>query len=1191
MARRIIPVALDDDAKASLDRARTAITELRQKLKNATQKPQGVVNSDLGISKSGVYDSWKSSLPRHLALSRARRFVLQFREFGTHPPLEYEAACAAHHAQLRSAIEALNAFIVIAGGVPPLEPVANYYPFRPHFEALPVAASPGYLIPLPTLDDYENMRVPGELAHEIKSGLFKHDAPFPGVVEVRGAAASGKTTAAFATAFNCARDQHACFYIDVGAQADEQKLMDAFARLLQRGPKILIVLDNAHRNLRLLAEILAQRELIPRNTRAKILIVSTLGVASGAEVVAFASRVSLLLAPVSVTARFLRKLAKFYVWKFGNRKIEPPDEAVDQWFRQFGSHLHAFTFAVMDGATRLGKRGDWILEERQAHEWLLHHWLKPARNAPSSDELENLKCISVFGSQELELQVPVDALPHTEPAHRHSLLQRGIVMETRDAAGASTRRFHLVEPGWGELILGALAVHSTTRVGILLEAASRSPALATALDERLIAAGNYKRAHELRRFLLKNQEFIEKVAGKHYVIWGYWARLPSFATAIRTAFRKEYDRGRYDIGLQSMQELSVLLSMASSPDIMPLHQIALATIADRLRDTKKTLVNESLGTYLTMNEVLHGMRKTTTYRDALEDQIKNCLLMLQEVILSWHADLKTEKMGTLFLLIQCSPSKSDIRAHVWNEIDRRITPDHTTLARLPIVVLLQLAEKAKNDGKDNIVLIIVDSILSFINDKAAASVERLNALLHIRRSGTDALGLHDIAITAIISDVLSDSFPLSELTIQHIIDLFGVFQKTDNVTALNELSKRLEQTGDIDRLIERSLSIKIVDVEHLIDTLPASGSMGPKILAHLSNNVPEVFQICLDTNIAELATLFRFVRQRLPAQLIELESFFVERAEDVVSCIRASKIAEIASASRRRISLIDDLLAATLNEAEWNRRFDTPDEHLTGGGYLAANLVLDGATVFGGALARRLAERANKLDVGRPLLGQVWKVVETCSDKALAEAYLQRMLPTVRVGCINNSFDQLANGVMALSRASIHRNQLVESQWTPSLIGRIRRHLKGNDFVSSDLKSDVISDEFEFIRLLGAFSVMFEPTLIAIDLPGYAHRLPWEQLLSHPKTRHRDQVSYVESYQYQFWLGLRLVRLHHDRDVPIDCSILEATRRRWQENERHSAETKPHDLESGRDSGMIAWLNACLCASRPALVYDRNPSS
>ena len=130
----------------------------------------------------------------------------------------------------------------------------------------------------------------------------------------------------------------------------------------------------------------------------------------------------------------------------------PLSSSSEQWQTNFNCALAAFTLAVKQNLHKFTEgAGPVELDLDNAVGYFKEHRLDKL----DVQVVENLVCIALFSSQELELQTPKDVLPY--PNYVNELKTSELVKEF--VAGKSyshSKMFKLHEPGWGRLIIGAV---------------------------------------------------------------------------------------------------------------------------------------------------------------------------------------------------------------------------------------------------------------------------------------------------------------------------------------------------------------------------------------------------------------------------------------------------------------------------------------------------------------------------------------------------------------------------------------------------------------------------------------------------------------------------------------------------------------------------------------------------------------
>jgi hypothetical protein len=122
----------------------------------------------------------------------------------------------------------------------------------------------------------------------------------------------------------------------------------------------------------------------------------------------------------------------------------------------------------------------------------------------------------------------------------------------------------------------------------------------------------------------------------------------------------------------------------------------------------------------------------------------------------------------------------------------------------------------------------------------------------------------------------------------------------------------------------------------------------------------------------------------------------------------------------------------------------------------------------------------------------------------------------------------------------------------------------------------------QVIQLVGAAQ------LIGWQIPrGLFARLPLDRIGRAPceALPHRSGAEQVEPYQWQLWLGLRVVAALADARVLVDAEVLARTLELWRRNLAESASR----VHRAIDVSMIRWLEACLTSKTGALIPSREP--
>jgi hypothetical protein len=386
-----------------------------------------------------------------------------------------------------------------------LTPAAHCLPFDPVDEEFQLFRSPGSAVsvPFPSQQEYLDGEVPALQAdNDVQQWLTQFGWAF--VLDV---ASVGKTTLALRMATSIEQRNHPVYYLDLAKidVANDGPEASAAMRRLSR-PNSLLILDNVHHQPELGRQLWDQWRNQPRGSRLLLIATRTQRsvITAPAQDLAFFSQHAIELRPQPCD---LGRILECTVRRMGIKKPDefvPPPSVLLHWHEDFGSALGAFCLAALSRLQEF-HRSNWELPPETAADWVREKWLKYLSN----DERENVLCLAAFGAQELELPVANEALPH--PGKMEKPLQLGLVGWSDYGQFAQYRRFSLLEPGWGQLILAAQPeAIDTDRV--LLDAAARHLFTAVVLSSRLQRSNRLKLDEMLRVCLAQTPDSEIKLA-------------------------------------------------------------------------------------------------------------------------------------------------------------------------------------------------------------------------------------------------------------------------------------------------------------------------------------------------------------------------------------------------------------------------------------------------------------------------------------------------------------------------------------------------------------------------------------------------------------------------------------------------------------------------------------------------------
>ncbi len=398
-----------------------------------------------------------------------------------------------------------------------LTPATRAWPFLPVDDSLPQFRFPGSekTVPVPSHKEYLEGRVPKLDADTVvQERLEQYGWAF--VLDV---ASTGKTTLALRAATTPEQQKDPAFYLDLAKEIpDDADPVSALGRLTKRS--WLLILDNVNRDAELARQIWDAWNASSRGSR--LLLVATrvqqTVILSSAQDLGFLVRhpsnpaIELRPTPKDL-GKILQHLYRQVAGLEAAPLLLPPTSVLQEWHKTYGSALTFFCPAVMSRFDRF-TRGDWNLPPSAAAEWVRTEWLDPL----DRQNRENLLCVAVFGSQDLELEVQSDALPHLGSTDE---LWKLVAKSTYGQFG-QYHRLSLREPGWGSLILDATPV-PVPRDEVLFEAALRHPMTAVVLNSRLWQRGDKDRCKKLwERLELNSKCWIPRM---FELSLGYFGRL------------------------------------------------------------------------------------------------------------------------------------------------------------------------------------------------------------------------------------------------------------------------------------------------------------------------------------------------------------------------------------------------------------------------------------------------------------------------------------------------------------------------------------------------------------------------------------------------------------------------------------------------------------------------------------------
>ncbi|HZP98169.1 MAG TPA: SIR2 family protein, partial [Reyranella sp.] len=391
-------------------------------------------------------------------------------------------------------------------------PAPRSWPFIAIDDDFPLFHIPGASDPFPTRQEYLDCAVPGLSAdEELQRRLKLHS--WASCIDV---ASVGKTTLALRVASKPEHRKHPAYYLDLKNLSLDDTGADclAAAHRLTR-PETLLILDNIHHKPELARRLWQQWRSTPSDSRGHLLLLGTqihqpIVVKPDDDLAFFENHPTNPPVRLLITPETLGELAEHLHSRVaGTTRLKmpkPPPAVLQEWHSNYRAALNAFTFAVLDSLSDF-QNGKWSLPPSRASAWVRKQWLERL----DAYELANTLCLATFGAQELEMQVPNEALPH--PGKLHKLFELGLVSQTHRGQFKQYKSFELREPGWGRLILAAqMSICDEDR--ILFDAATRHLMTACMLSLHFFHDGDEDRQRRLWEYVgSKANDVIEQMHG------------------------------------------------------------------------------------------------------------------------------------------------------------------------------------------------------------------------------------------------------------------------------------------------------------------------------------------------------------------------------------------------------------------------------------------------------------------------------------------------------------------------------------------------------------------------------------------------------------------------------------------------------------------------------------------------------
>ena len=1039
---------------------------------------------------------WQSSMPDYFLATQDKADALARRP---DKPQNLVSVGYADHAQLAEVLHSVT-------------PTAHRWPFVPvdeDFFLFRSAGSPANL-PFPSRREYLDGEVPTLAADaEVRARLAEHGWAF-----VMDVASVGKTTLALRIATGPPQRDHPAYYLDLAIVDPDDVGAKALviARRLAR-PGCLLIVDNIHHQPEFARQLWDQWRDRPDESR--MLLIATrmqrAAITAPAQDLSFFERhitdpfVEMRPGPNDLMAIVSHVYARVR-GRSGPLPI-PPQSALQAWHRDYGTALGAFCLAVL-GYLDEFRRGRWALPLEAASRWVRGKWLNPLN--PRSRE--NLVCLSVFGAQEIELDVPDTALPY--PAETDQIFRLGLAVEKRVGQFGQYVRIGLREPGWGALILAAQAAPPDEE-RILFAAASRHPILALGLSARLRREGLLERALRL---------------------WRYMAAAPSdligLITTVRLDWASNLAKGAVD-GQQPRFGTQLWEALEREPD----------KVAARAWETPLNFVASFLET-----AKRHG-RKTEPLWEALEREPDKVAAR------AWETPL-----GDVASFLDTAKRHGRKTEPLWEALEREPDKVAARAWETPLGDLASFLDTAKRHGRKTEPLW---EALEREPDKVAARAwetplgDVASFLDTAKRHGRKTEPLWE----ALEREPDKVAARVWETPLNDVASFLDTAKRHRRKT--EPLWEALEREPD--KVAARVWETPLNDVASFLDTAKRHRRKTEPLWEALEREPDKVAARAWESGLNGIAH-FQNVSKEHGRNTQPLWGVLEGKPELISEMATLSSASNLVDFLRYAPDPLVTIALANFNAASWN---DIPQsESLAGATWMAFRCEQVHRDDLKSTIVEKLLERANPEDFPRQRghsLSNVGWLLKNVPPSAvrLVPAFLDALCTNKWLGYqYNNSgCSQLAAGIGSI--ALYQPVEVCRRFNNPGLRFRLRREVSAFDHAVPEEQSQIIQ-LLATSRLLGCS--IERDWLRNMRLDAVA-ALPSDVL------PHRSDAEKVEMWQFNLWCGLREVAEITGNPLTITLETIARTLELWRVNLAESSIT-PESTEHRVNQNMVGWLQS-----------------
>lgn len=534
----------------------------------------------------------------------------------------------------------------------------------------------------------------------------------------------------------------------------------------------------------------------------------------------------------------------------------------------------------------------------------------------------------------------------------------------------------------------------------------------------------------------------------------------------------------------------------------------------------------------------------------------------------------TQLSGLLEAIRPIRPKLRSLRNAIWEEVARRNGANPSYLDTVGKTVKSGLIRMAQEDDRSDVVGLLDKDLRTFADRTDHSGADDLNVLLHLNGIG----GLERKAAKAIVRMITTDTFPLSGISFQQILDSKARLEKFKFAAAEVKLNEMVDSLTDVETLL--TLNFDAGQLQSAFSKFSGCPNFIGRLAGVFDQRIEVLFERRVSV-IGQWAPLVSLASARIPNGKQRTDTLIEKFRDEIAAEIRSDTMIEVARMARSGSRHLRQLIAETLEQQGWGAREKTlPSGAMTWAPGLAFMLAKSGAIDFSGKLATFLAERAQPNDLSSPpwerrsndasmagSFAQAWEVIASCPNEDLAREYLDRMTPTIKRSLGFGEASSLADAISVIWIAD--RDRLDWGTWKAPLIARINQYLWGPQKTHPDKKI--------VIRLLGAAAELIGVRAFAGNFRRFVARVATPKLLASAILPHPPGSRRVQRHQLQYWIGLRYLDVHGDGHLSIDAGLLAETLALWRVNQ--ATDDNPYYV--GLNSTMVAWLEAKIGQTAP----------